>query len=305
METFKKTMNLVGVYCLCCGNTNFKIVRKSKNLNSHKPLHGFSASSTKSLTHRIICCTHCNLRFANPMPDEAEMIAAYSESEDEIHASENGNRVKSFARVIKWLEADGLIPQKKDYFVVDIGCASGSFLVAGRNYGWETTGYELSRVLSEHGRSKYGVNIRNQIYSSYDFLKKKPDLITLWDVLEHISNPTQLLREIHTSLNPGGTLLINIPIIDSLAAKVLRQIWPFYLDVHVLYFTKTTLIYFLEMNGFEYLKSKPYWQTLSVGYLISRYFKLPRFLLNCCNRIPFRYNLGQQTFVFIKTSNLN
>lgn len=285
--------------CPCCSKSEFRIVRESKRLGDSISVLHFSAASNAKLTHRLVVCKNCDLVFSNPIPHEKEMLTAYTDNKEEIHSSEYSNRVKSFSRVINWLKFKNLVSPIKKNYVVDVGCASGAFLLSAQNEGWEAVGYEPSKALSRIGREEFSLNIITGLFSDADFVNMKPDLITLWDVLEHISSPTKLLNQIQNSLRPQGLLVINIPLIDSFAAKSLKGFWPFYLDVHVLYFSRNTLINYLQRNGFRFLDSKPYWQTLSVGYLISRYINLPGFLHSFLNKVPFKYNMGQRTFVFL------
>ena len=62
-------------------------------------------------------------------------------------------------------------------------------------------------------------------------------MVTLWDVLEHLASPNNELHTIHELLEDDGILVINVPDISSLPAKIMRWKWPFYLSVHLTYFT--------------------------------------------------------------------
>ena len=76
------------------------------------------------------------------------------------------------------------------------------------------------------------------------------DLITLSDVLEHVSEPSQMINDVLQYLRPSGLLLLNLPMIDTLPARFLNKFWPFYLEVHLYYFTIQTINQFLKINGF-------------------------------------------------------
>lgn len=286
--------------CPCCGGTKLKIFRKSSDSATSLTLDNFSASSSTSLRQALTSCRNCGLVFVSPMPDESDLLDAYSDNLEEIHSSENRNRIKSFKRVFTWLNTKELYLKNKTNYIADVGCASGAFLICAENEGLRAIGFEPSKTLASMAQNEYGLNVINGIFTSAPFSKDKLDMVTLWDVLEHIVKPDSLIKEISNSLKSRGLLLINIPILDSFAARVLRKFWPFYLDVHVLYFKKKNLIKYLEFHGFRYLESKSYWQTLSVGYLISRYVRLPVYLNSFLENIPFRYNMGQKTFLFMK-----
>jgi SAM-dependent methyltransferase len=286
--------------CPCCGGTTLKIIKESYYSASSVTLDNFSASSSAQLKQALAKCKNCALVFIIPMPDESDLVDAYTNNLEEIHSSENRNRIKSFKRVFSWLKAKNFYLKNETKYIADIGCASGAFLICAKNEGLETIGFEPSKTLASMAQNEYSLNVINSIFSSSQFSERKLDMVTLWDVLEHIAKPNSLIKEISTSLKPQGLLLVNIPVLDSLVARVLRNSWPFYLDVHVLYFKKRTLIKYLELHGFRYLSSKSYWQTLSVGYLISRYIQIPLLLNSFLINIPLRYNMGQRTFLFMK-----
>ena len=293
-----------GEKCPCCDGSALKITEHSNQSAISVSLNHFSASSSAQLRQNLVACQNCALVFVSPMPNESEVLEAYTENLEEIHSSENKNRIKSFKRVFRWLKTKEFYLNNEINYIADIGCASGAFLVCAENEGLRVIGFEPSKTLSGIAQNEYGLNVINGIFSESRFLRNKLDMVTLWDVLEHVAQPNSLITQISSSLKLRGLLLVNIPVLDSVAARLLRNFWPFYLDVHLLYFKKQTLINYLEINGFRYLRSKSYWQTLSVGYLISRYVKLPIFFNSILENIPFRYNMGQRTFVFIKEKEL-
>jgi SAM-dependent methyltransferase len=287
-------------HCPCCSGTHLMVIKTSDHSNSSVPRNNFSASSSAQLTSGLSECTDCALVFVSQIPNESDLLEAYSDNLEEIHSSENMNRIKSFKRVFNWLKTNSMYLNNEINYIADIGCASGAFLLCAENEGLETIGFEPSKTLAGMAQTEYGLNVINGVFSSSQFSERKLDMVTLWDVLEHIAKPNSLIKQISASLKPRGLLLVNIPLIDSLAARILRNSWPFYLDVHVLYFKKRTLIKYLELNGYRYLGSKSYWQTLSLGYLISRYIRIPSSLNSILRNVPLRYNMGQTTFLFIK-----
>jgi SAM-dependent methyltransferase len=161
--------------------------------------------------------------------------------------------------------------------------------------GFEVTGYELSRHLAAQGRQKYELDIRTGPFESNDFALKKIDLVTMWDVLEHIESPAEVLAAIKSSLRTNGHLLLNLPMIDTFSARMFRGIWPFYLEVHLHYFTMPSIALLLERFGFEIVYSKSYTQTLGSRYLARRATsgRLTRFPID----VSIPYRLGQRTIV--------
>lgn len=105
--------------------------------------------------------------------------------------------------------------------LLDVGCSSGFFMSQATLLGFDTYGVELHRIESEYA-VQHGCNILGE---TIDDIPKDSsfDVITLWDVLEHIPNPVEHLIALKKLLSPGGILFFQVPSSDSLAAKVLRR----------------------------------------------------------------------------------
>lgn len=289
-----KTPGLINSPCAICGDTNFTVVRRSRG--SHGNLDVYSSSSNARLTSQLTSCDTCRLVSVNPRLASDDLNNAYANAVDEIHGEDSERRIRSFQRAFtRALSSSWSVNSKSTTYIVDIGCASGEFPEAVRRMGFEVTGYELSHHLAAQGRQKYDLDIRTGPFKSADFAVKKIDLVTMWDVLEHIESPSQVLTEIRSSLSKGGHLLLNLPMIDTLSAKILRSLWPFYLEVHLHYFTMASIQNLLERHGFEIVYSRPYTQTLGSRYLARRATagRLRRLPLD----VPIPYRLGQRTIV--------
>jgi 2-polyprenyl-6-hydroxyphenyl methylase/3-demethylubiquinone-9 3-methyltransferase len=105
-----------------------------------------------------------------------------------------------------------------DTKILDIGSGGGRFLSMLQPTGADMVGIELYRVWAEHARKKYKLNIvseplESQYWNSY---KNHFDLITLWDVIEHVNYPSETLQIISSLLKPGGYLMLDTPCRDSL-----------------------------------------------------------------------------------------
>lgn len=86
--------------------------------------------------------------------------------------------------------------------------------------------------------------------------QKKFDLITLWDVLEHIDKADEFLAKCAKLTNPDGYIFIQVPQIDSYFAKRHKDNWKMMGLDHVNYFGKDTIRQILHKNGFEVVKIK-------------------------------------------------
>ena len=157
--------------------------------------------------------------------------------------------------------------------------------------------------MCEFGRQTYGLDLRPDYFSADLFAPSSFDLVTLWDVIEHISEPNQILSDIALVIDDNGHLILNVPNSNSTAARLLGRWWPFLLAVHIHYFTPKSIIEILDKHGFEVVESRPYFQSLGFGYLLKRSFGILGWkfkssaVTSYLDKISFTYNLGQTTFV--------
>jgi len=214
-------------------------------------------------------------------------------------------RIKTFQRALGKILARFPLRPDPTKKILDIGCAGGAFLKAAKDLGFEGSGVEPSAWLCAKGKELYTLDLRPGELGQQGFRKSSFSMATLWDVLEHVGHPGTLLDEIHDILETDGLLIINVPDYDSLARRWLGKFWPFFLSVHLFYFTPDTLGRLLGRHGFRVIHKAPFFQTLELGYALKRasaYWRPLAFVGWCArvlhmDRLPLRYNMGQTTFV--------
>ncbi len=114
------------------------------------------------------------------------------------------------------------------------------------------------------------MDIRDGILEPGAFEAHSFDVITLWDVIEHLPQPLETLQTVRSLLKPGGVLLVNYPDIGTLAARMLGRRWPFWLSVHLIYYTRKTMTEQLRRAGFSTLWFESFWPVLPLGYVAQR-----------------------------------
>ena len=107
---------------------------------------------------------------------------------------------------------------------------------------------------------------------------KQFDVITLWDVIEHLSSPKAEIAKFNAKLKPGGILVVHTMDIDSLAAKVMGTRWPWLMDMHIHYFSRDTLAKLMEDSDFQVMWIGAQGRYLSLGYIASRLGGMSRFM---------------------------
>lgn len=255
--------------CNLCGSDNFKIIYKAKdNADSQGDCltRKFRSSGDEALIDQMVTCRNCGLSYINPVLDEPDILMGYSEGADEVFVSQNRARERTFKKCLKAIGAQNGQGKK----ILDIGTAAGAFLHVARQKGWQVYGCEPNEWMCRWAKEHYGLDIVKGTVFDLFFEDSFFDVITLWDVLEHTSDPKQVLRRCFRLLKPRGLLIINYPDIGSWIARLMGRRWVFLLSVHLFYFTKKTISSMFRETGFAALKFRPHFQYLKLDYIFQR-----------------------------------
>lgn len=145
--------------------------------------------------------------------------------------------------------------------VLDIGCGLGYLLVEPHRRGFECLGIDFNERLVTLATERYGVPARVERIENLVTLGETFDLVILSHVLEHVEGPTDLLRNIHRILNPGGLLVIEVPNRNwrSIGYNLRRGTcgWDCYPPHHLTFWSDTALAHVLRRSGFDVLECRP------------------------------------------------
>jgi 2-polyprenyl-3-methyl-5-hydroxy-6-metoxy-1,4-benzoquinol methylase len=160
--------------------------------------------------------------------------------------------VDTFRRRLKFVLADGPRSGRS----LDVGCAAGFCMAAMQELGFEAHGLEISETIASHARERFGFGtIHIGTLDSVTFPDGHFDLITMWDVVEHVVDPIALLVRARELLRPGGLLVIETQDIDSRFARSLGPRWHHYKhEEHIYHFTPPTVRTLLSRAGFDVVK---------------------------------------------------
>jgi SAM-dependent methyltransferase len=137
--------------------------------------------------------------------------------------------------------------------LLDIGAATGFFLELARQRGWQVHGIEPSDAAAERARAK-NLDVRTGVLREGIFAPASFEAITMWDVIEHVTDPQSAIRDAAALLKPGGVLAVNTPDSGCLLAKLLGSRWHLVVPPeHLNLFHRRSLISLLTCNGFEIL----------------------------------------------------
>ncbi len=255
-------MELIDVACPLCGSNDTRMLYKPWNLNVD-PRTVLSASGGVRGTQYIVQCKQCDLIYVNPRPRGEIVVDSYASAVDEIYVGAGATREATFKRCVSIVEK--YAPRGK---LLDVGAAAGFFVKAAKDAGWDALGVEPCRWLAEYGEKRLNVKVIPLTLAQAHFPDESFDLVTMWDVLEHVPDPYEELREVFRILRPNGLLVVNFPDVGTWQAKLAGKNWWFFLSVHLTYFTQKTLTAMLGKTGFGDFTIRPHFQVLNLGHLM-------------------------------------
>ena len=221
----------------------------------------------------VRCCT-CGQQFVWPVPSDSELAAIYDQTY--YHSSGRsvgfsdydglaGARERMFSRHLRRLER-----YTRAGRVLDVGCATGDFLKVAQRRGWETMGVDPSPAREQAVAA--GVRVVGRTVDDAAVDPHSIDLITFWDVLEHLPNPVQALRRAAALIAPAGVVAATVPNAGSAVAKISGRRWFGFKTAgeHLQFFTSSTIRRAFQSAGFEVVEHHPVAWSCSVGFLLDR-----------------------------------
>jgi SAM-dependent methyltransferase len=194
-------------------------------------------------------------------------LEAYDSVEDETYVIERLGREKTFAKHLESIEK--ITGPGAGRELLDVGAYVGIFVEVACQQGWQAIGVEPSDWAAGMAQAN-GIPVFHGTLESPELKNRRFDVITLWDVIEHLDDPSTELARCYELLKPGGRLAIHTMDIDSLVARLMGQRWPWLMDMHVHYFGRATMRRLLEKNQFEVIWEGSQGRYLSLRYLVSR-----------------------------------
>lgn len=137
--------------------------------------------------------------------------------------------------------------------ILDCGCGRGIMLAFLRNHDWSCVGTEFSEESSQYARGMgLDVVIPSRNKDPIELVQGTFGIITVWHVLEHLSQPVHAIKQFNGLLEPSGLLVLEVPNFSSFQAKLSREHW-IYTECprHLLHFSPRSLARLLSHSGFD------------------------------------------------------
>lgn len=218
--------------------------------------------------HRtIVQCRRCGLVYTNPRLDRRDIVDTYEAVEDPLYLEEREGRVLTFEHHLRPLERIAGPPGGRP--LLDVGCYTGVFVEIAARHGWDAWGIEPSRWAVERAVAR-GLHVVQGTLDTAELPAAHFSVVTLWDVIEHLTDPRKAVEQVYRLLKPGGLVVVHTIDIESSFARLMGARWPWLMEMHIYYFSRRTLRAMLERCGFRVLSDKPQGRYLRLGYLMNR-----------------------------------
>jgi ubiquinone/menaquinone biosynthesis C-methylase UbiE len=240
--------NFEYVECNLCGLSSSNIVFVGKDIKYKTGL--FS----------VVKCKKCGLVYTNPRPVQKIMANYYP---NEYWEMEEVNNIRTFEKTLKKAAHNFInkisykvkVPPKRDGKILDIGCGDGSGLLKLKKEGWKTYGVEISDIAAKYAREKCELNVYTGTVEDAEFADDYFDRVILSHVVEHLHDPKSTLKEVNRILKKDGILIICIPNVYSVEAKIFKKYWIGWdLPRHLYHYSPITISSLLYKTGFNVLK---------------------------------------------------
>lgn len=166
----------------------------------------------------FVVCQECAVKYHYPLPTSAYLTEWYSEKSfskrwsgkliNAINVNEAQNKSILDVYFNFILETCANLKGK---MVLDIGCYAGNFLCKFKDAGSTCIGIDLNSGLVKYGRDKFNLDLRVGDLKSFAFSNNSFDIITFNQVLEHLNNPVDFMREVYRILKKPGIIEFSVP----------------------------------------------------------------------------------------------
>jgi SAM-dependent methyltransferase len=258
---------------------------------------------------KIVRCVGCELMYLDPWPTEEETHAVYGDSYFENPRFMTGDSASLFGyadyiaeRFIKQEQYVRIVHQIRRHLpsrpfpprLLEVGCGFGYFLDTAFEEGFEVSGIEFNRHAVERLRRKYAFPILFGALEGLDLTAGAYDVVTMFDVIEHLRDPFGALDRLHRALAPGGLLIVATPDAESPVSRLLGKRLEDFRRTreHLFFFGRRTLARLLDAHGFDLLSIRSIGHTFTLAHLLDRLALYNRPLFTTLRRTATRLGLG-------------
>jgi 2-polyprenyl-3-methyl-5-hydroxy-6-metoxy-1,4-benzoquinol methylase len=181
--------------------------------------------------------------------------------------------------------------------IFDFGSGWGFFLAVAKDRGWTTYGLEPLLASAVYARAKFGLNIITDTLRENTFPPDFFDVITSFQVFEHLPYPKEDVQHLHKMLRQHGILYIEVPNVETWTMRVMRSHQRHFVQDHLNFFSGETLGHLLANHGFRVVDRFYPTRRMSIRHLVKHWFRryLPKFMADALQNALERTSLWERT----------
>lgn len=195
--------------------------------------------------YTLLRCANCSLVWLGNPPKPEEMHLHYTDAYDRLISASGQNSPH------RWRDRNAaLAPYKQSGALLDLGCSSGAFLKSLPGNDWSLYGIEMSADSAQKAQAETGAKVFVGDILDAEFPPESFDVVTCFDVLEHLYEPRKVVAKVAGWLKPGGIFYVLVPNIDSAEGRVFGSYWHgLELPRHLFHYCPASLKFLAESFG--------------------------------------------------------
>jgi 2-polyprenyl-3-methyl-5-hydroxy-6-metoxy-1,4-benzoquinol methylase len=206
-------------------------------------------------------CSACRCLFIDPLPGDKEIAGFYpaqywwKASAGILKSLEGAYRKMALRDHVAFVSNAA---PRRDSSLLDVGCGSGTLLGLLKERGFQVRGFDFSAEAAAIAKSENGVDVVvGSRLQDAGFEDESFDLVTLFHVMEHVTDPRTILSEVRRILRPAGRLVLQVPNIESWQFRLFGVRW-YGLDVprHVVNYSNRAMQRLLADSGFKVRRTR-------------------------------------------------
>ena len=223
-----------GNLCPVCGSSGAR-----EWLKAPDRFHG------RRVEYALLRCSSCSLVWLSHPPKPEDIHQHYTEAYDRLISAAGHNSP------LRWtFRRSALAPYKQSGSILDLGCSSGAFLQSLPAADWNLYGIEMSAESAKEAQRRTGASVIVGEILETEFPPAFLDVITCFDVLEHLYEPRRVMAKLAEWLKPGGIFYVLVPNIDSAEGRVFGSYWHgLELPRHLFHYCPASLKFLAESAG--------------------------------------------------------
>ena len=255
--------------CNLCGSNEFELQFKG-TIDINK-LDRFSQYSLYGDLYRCTSCGFVTQKLEHSVDEILALLKQekyLDEAIGDLNIEEKGVQFRKLISLMKKsCELNGAS-------LLDVGANTGVFLQEFTNYSENVQGIEPSEEAAATAKRLFGHQVENAVIADAHLDDGKFDIITMWDVIEHLYDPRNDLETLFSKLKPGGVIFITTHDVSDWFARVMGKNYPAYMYQHFFHFSHKTLTLMLENAGFRVVNLTRFCKSWSFGYLHEMLYKI-------------------------------